>query len=119
MTDKNAVVDLDALVPPSVTIKFGGEDIEVKPPRTADVLKLGALGQKLQDVGKLSADEVDSLISELTAQIYACIPELNSKPLNTAQLLKLSQIISDMAVPPDVKELDAKGVTPGDPKPTA
>lgn len=110
------VLDLDALVPPSVTIKFGGSEIEVKPPKTGDVLRLGTLGQKLSDASEASAEDVDKLVSMLTEQIGKCIPELAGKEFNTAQLMKLVEIISKMAIPPDVKELEDRGITTDGPK---
>lgn len=110
------VLDLDALIPPSVTIKFGGNEIEVKPPQVGDVLKLGYLGQKLQDAGSLPDAEIDKLVGDLTGQVNKCIPELAGKPLSTSQLLKLVQIISDMSVPPDAAELKKRGITTDSPK---
>jgi hypothetical protein len=110
------ILDLDALVPPSVVIKFGAKEIEVKPPSLADVLKLGSLGQKMQSVGEMPDGDVDVVVSELTSHIYKCIPELENGTLNTAQLLKLVEIITAMSVPPDAKELEARGITTDSPK---
>lgn len=112
------VLDLDALIPDSVTIKFGGEEIEVLPPKTADVLKLGFLGQKMQDLGDMPDDQVETVLANLTEHVRKCIPQLAGKELNTAQLLKLVEIISAMAVPPDAKELEARGITSDTPKKT-
>lgn len=109
-------IDLDALLPVKVTISFGGEEIEISPPKTADVLKLGLLGQKLTDLGELPSEGVDKLIADMTAQIHACVPQLAGKELNLAQLLVLVGIINDMAIPPDAKELQARGITGVDPK---
>lgn len=114
MTD---VLDLDALMPPEVTIKFGDVLITIKPPRTADVLRLGYLGQKLEGAEELSEQELDKVVDDLTNHMYKCIPELANKDFNTAQLLKLVEIISEMAVPPDAKELKKRGITvDSDPK---
>lgn len=116
MSDNSEVLDLDALVPPSVTIKFGGQEIEVKPPKTNEVFRLGFLGQKLSNAQDLNDAELEKIVTDINSLIAKCIPELTGKDLNTTQLLRLVQIISDMATPPDVTQLKDKGVTPTDPK---
>ncbi len=110
------VIDLDALVPVNVTIKLGGQEIEIKPPKTVDVLRLGFLAQKLQKPDELKDNELDETLDFMTAQVKKCVPAIESHDLNTAQLLKLVQIISEMAVPPDAKELQERGISTGDPK---
>lgn len=113
------ILDLDALVPPTATIKFGGNEVVVQPPKTADVLALGSLGQKLQDVSALPEAELEKLVADMTGLLQKIIPELAGKELNTQQLLKLMELVSEMAVPPDAKELEKRGITPvgnSDPK---
>lgn len=110
------VLDLDALVPPQVTIKFGGEEIQVNPPSTIDLLRLGHLGQKLQDAEKLNEEELASAVEGLVKQVQKCIPQLQDKSLNTIQLLKLVEILSAMAVPADAVELQKRGITTDSPK---
>lgn len=112
------ILDLDALVPDSVMIKFGGEEIEVLPPKAVDVFKLGFLGQKMQDAGDMADGEMETTLANLTEHVRKCIPQLAGKELSTAQLLKLVEIISGMAVPPDTKELESRGITPDAPKKT-
>lgn len=110
------VFDLDALVPPSVTVKFNNQEITVAPPKTGDILRLGALGQKMQNINDLNENEADELINKLTEVITKCIPELKDQSLNAQQLLKLVEILSLMAMPPDVKELEERGIGVSDPK---
>jgi len=114
-----SVIDLDALIPEPATVKFGGQEIKVNPPKTADVLKLGFLGQKLQAPEDLSDEALDKLLNDLTGQVKKCIPELASAELNTAQLLKLVELISKMAMPPDAQELEDRGITVDTQKKTA
>lgn len=111
MNDEPNIIDLDSLVPQAVTVKFGGEEIEIPPPKTADILRLGFLGQKMESAGDLDAAALEGLVADLTAQVHKCIPALDGKPLNTAQLLKLIEIISKAGMPADAKELQAKGIT--------
>src|SRR4051812_48672221 len=110
------ILDLDALVPQSRLVKFSDTEIEIKPPRTADVLRLGTLGQKLQDTEALSSEQLEQLVTDLTEQVYKCVPELNSRELTTSQLLALVRIISEMATPPDQKALQEECITVADPK---
>lgn len=111
------IVDLDALVPQSVVIKFDGQEIEVKPPTLADILALGSLGQQMAKAGSLTPEQNEELTTDLTAYIKRIIPELKDKNLASYQLLKLVEIINGMSTPPEAKELEAKGIsTDTDPK---
>lgn len=110
------VLDLDALIPPSVTIKLDGAEIVIKPPKTGDLLKLGFLGQKLQISDPKNEFDSDKTVDEITEIIRRSIPELANKEINTMQLLKLMQIISEMATPPDAAELEKRGLTVDGPK---
>lgn len=104
------VIDLDDLVPPSVTVKFNNKEIEIKPPKTGDLLKLGTLGSKLKDADKASPEEVTEMIGELTAMIKTIVPELEGE-MTTNQLFKLSEIVLEMAKPTEKQELDKQKVT--------
>lgn len=107
----NTVLDLDALVPPTATIKFGGKEIVVQPPKTGDLLRLGSLGKKIEDIADAPTEEVDALIVDLTKLVQKIIPELDGVDLNTQQLLGLVSLIGQMATPPETKELESKGIT--------
>ena len=102
--------DLDALAPKSVTIHLNGEDIQVRPPSTAVMLRMGQL-KGLQNADKLSAEELDKLAVVVNEIIVAAIPELEGKDLGAAQQFKLLEIIGDLTTPPDVKELQKRGIT--------
>lgn len=116
---KDEVLDLDALVPPKATVKFNGKEIEVEPPKTGDLLRLGSLGSKMEKITDADDAEVEALVTQLTALIYKVIPQLEGAELTTPQLLGLVTLIGKMATPPEAKELEAKGITPAgtaDPK---
>lgn len=115
----NKVLDLDALVPEAATVKFGNKEIQVNPPKTSDLLKLGSLGSKLQELATMTDDEIEQTITALTEHIGKIIPELAGQELNTKQLLVLVKMVSDMAMPPDAKELDKLGITPANTSPKA
>lgn len=110
------VLDLNALIPQPRKVKFGELEIEIKPPKTADILKLGVAGQKLQNLETLKDDEVDKLVADLTANIYRMVPELNSQELTNGQLFALVGLIVEMGMPPEAEELKKRGITVDTPK---
>ena len=117
--NKPEILDLDTLVPQSTVVKWGGTEYNVKPPRTGDVLKLGAIGKKLEKPEELTDEQTITLVADLTAQIIVCIPEMADKQFTMAQLMALMQLITKMSVPKDAAELAAAGITPKDPKAAA
>lgn len=110
------ILDLNDLIPQPRIIKNGDQEFEVKPPTTAQVLKLGVLGSKMQDLANLKDDEIESLVSDLTDTIRAIIPELGATSFNTTQLMALLNLIMDMGMPKEAKELQARGITKNTPK---
>lgn len=109
----NKIVDLNELMPQGVTIKFGSpaRDIDIPQPRTGQLLRLGALGQRMQTVDTNNPDEADKLDDEMSQLLYEIIPGLNNEPLATAQKLKLFEILTEMAMPEQMDELKKKGIT--------
>lgn len=109
----NKVIDLNELLPQGVTIKFGDppRDIDIPAPRTGQLLRLGALGQKMQTVNTENPDEADALDDEMSKLLYEIIPGLNNEPLHTAQKLKLFEILTEMAMPDQMEELKKRGIT--------
>lgn len=114
----NEIVDLDDLVPPSVTIKLDGVDIEIPPPTTVNLLQLAAYSQAMaaEKIDKLSEAELAAAVDQLTQQIYKMVPAINGKPLNLSQLQKLVEILTRMGMPKEAEELEAKGISPATPK---
>lgn len=107
------VIDLDALVPPSATLKWRGGEITFNPPLVEDMLRIGQAASKIKDAHKLSADELGERLQALRELFYKHIPELKGEMLTMNQLLVLVTVVQDMATPPDVKELEARGITVG------
>jgi len=109
----NKIIDLNELMPQGVTIKFGNpaRDIDIPQPRTGQLLRLGALGQKMQSVNTENPEEADALDEEMSKLLYEVIPGLNGEPLHTAQKLKLFEILTEMAMPEQMDELKKKGIT--------
>lgn len=111
MSKADDVIDLDDLAPQPAIIKYGEEEIEVPPPKTGALLKLGTLAQKMQGATELSEEELDKAVDALTAQIWAMIPALNEKPLNLSQLQKLVAMFTKMSMPEEFKALSEQGIT--------
>lgn len=116
MSEDTSLIDLDALTPPSATIKLNGETIEIAPPSLEDVMLLGSLSQKMSKFQGEDLEKASDAIAALTKQLIKCAPKLEGQKLNTPQLLKMVQVITDISMPPDAKELRDKGITPNDPK---
>lgn len=91
------VIDLDALIPESRFVKIGEKEVEIKPPQTAQMFKLGALGQKMQSADKIPADQMESLVAEMNSLIVEIAPELEGVQLHSTQIFKLIEIIGEMA----------------------
>lgn len=115
MSDAREVLDLDALVPKPGMVKYQGKEIEVKPPTTEQILKMSALGKRLEE-GAEDSEKLVPLIGEMEAMIKELIPELAEAELTPPQLLGLGTLINRMAMPADSKALKAKGITPDSPK---
>lgn len=114
--NKRENYDLDALAPSPVVIKLGGKDINVPPPSTANILRLGFLARALGDADGEDAEKTEAAVSKLVQHLNVCIPAVRHITLNLAQIQKLVAILSDMAMPADAKELESRGITTSDPK---
>lgn len=90
------VIDLNILVPESRIVKIGDKEVEIKPPKTAQMFKLGALGQKMEKAGELPPEEMEGLVNEMTALIKEIAPELGDVELHASQVFKLIEIIGGM-----------------------
>lgn len=104
--------NLDELAPPDVTIKLGGHDLKIPPPRTGQLLKMAQLSQGMKGLDASNETEVEAKLGELTKHLETMIPGLPGDTLNFAQVQKLIIIITDMSMPKDMQELAAKGITP-------
>jgi hypothetical protein len=105
------VLDLDSLVPQPAQVKIGNQIVDVNPPSVVDMMRLGQLGGQLQNVASLSDADIEATMDKLKALIIKCIPELADHPLNMAQLLKLTELISELAMPGEATELAKRGIT--------
>jgi hypothetical protein len=106
------IIDLDALVPPSTTIKFQGQDIEVPPPSTFDFLKLSTLATDINKVDAHDDAKLQEAINSITVQIHKMIPRIAGTPLSLQQIDTLVAMFTRMSMTPEQTELKEKGITP-------
>lgn len=90
------IIDLDQLVPESRYVKIGDREVEIKPPKTVQMFKLGGLGQKMENANKLSPEEMETLVVEMDALIKEIAPELVGIELHASQVFKLIELIGSM-----------------------
>lgn len=112
------VIDIDALAPKSVKIKLGGDEFDIQPPKTVHIMRIGKAGQRLSEAleGDSTDEELDNISNELNSAIALCVPEIANKELGLGQLKKLIEILTDMSIPEEAKELKKRGISTADPK---
>lgn len=130
-------LDLDTISSQSKTIRFNGEAVEIFPPDLEELFGLQGLALKFKemDTDNMSDEEASEVFAELKGAFTRLIPPLKkameepkiitflrrlfpnwkrlqkSKSLSLAQMFALLDLIVNMAVPADVKELEKHGIT--------
>lgn len=107
------VIDLDALAPEPVVIKLNGKEFTIKPPSVEDIMRLSATASKLEKADTMDQQELEALIGKLIELLKTVAPDIADEKYTTIQLIKLVNIITEMATPPDIKELEKKGIKVG------
>lgn len=107
------ILDLDALMPKAVKIRFNGAEVEVKQPKVNVFFKLATLSDKiLQAYKDEKPDDVDSYTTETESVIKECIPELAEVNLNADQIGGLAGFLMNVCMPSQAKQLAKHGITP-------
>jgi hypothetical protein len=107
------ILDLDALMPKTVKIRFNGSEVEVKQPKVNVFFKLATLSDKiLQAYKDNNADDVDKFTTETESIIKDCIPELAETNLNADQIGGLAGFLMNVCMPSQAKQLAKHGITP-------
>lgn len=116
----NEIIDLTNIDPEPVTIKINiagaPQQIEINSPTTQQVFRLSSLGQKLAHADEMTSEELASLIDKFEAELKSVIPEIQNEQLSQHVLMKLSEIVVQMAAPKDAEELKKRKVEPTNPK---
>lgn len=111
----NSTLDLDALAPKKSSITLDGKSIAIHPPRTGQMIRVGAMGERLKKMNDIKPEEADELDRDMTALIKELVPEL-PEDLALVQKVAVLNHIASMSMPKDAKELAKKGVTVDSPK---
>lgn len=107
------VLDLDALVPAKVNIKFDNQTIEVKSPSLEQFAKMMQFSQMIEKAqGDNSPEELVKVFEQVKQFIYTFIPELTGKDLNPSQITAIFKLLADMGSPSDEMQskLEQQGI---------
>lgn len=111
-TEKDDItLDLDALAPPKVQLKFGGKTVNIEAPDLPDYAKIIALSEKMK-TGKEDFATLTVIYEEMATLIKSLIPELKETKLNFAQISSLFKLLSEIGAPSDkaIAKLKAQGI---------
>lgn len=105
-------LDLDALASEYKRVKLKGNEVKIYAPDVKQIMSMMQLGDLLKDFQKDNADPdvIKETIDKLESVLRECVSELGDMKLNIAQIFGLMNLIVNMAIPENVKELQTKGV---------
>lgn len=114
MTNERIDLDLDTLTGQSRKVKINGNVIEVFPPSVEELFKLQQLASQFKkiDTENITEDQAFDVLENLKSAFISLIPQLKDFKVNVEQLFKLLDLIVEMAVPHDLKELEKRGIKP-------
>jgi uncharacterized UPF0160 family protein len=107
-------LDLDALAPKQVQIKFSDQTIKINPPTLQQFAKIVDFTDKLEAISKTdNMAQTTAVYSDIEAYIKELIPELKDAVLNMAQILALYKLLVDLGSPTDkaMEKLMSMGVS--------
>lgn len=119
-SDEN-ILDLQALAPTSAKIKLpDGKTIEVQPPKTEQVLRIGFYSQQMREVramGEKNPDEfteemrakLQSIMDSLEEQIKIVVPDLKDYNLNLKMITTMAEFITEMGAPGEIEKAKEQG----------
>jgi hypothetical protein len=99
------ILDLDAIVPEPRKIRFEGNIITVNPPKMGELMAMFKFGRKMQDADPNTTD-YEPIMEEIKSILVKIVPELEGKEINLNQMLALSTLISQMATPTQISEVN-------------
>lgn len=119
MVDRVAV-DLDALSGKSIIVKLRGEEVELEEPALEDLFDLIRLAKVAQDADlPTEAEGIEDLAAiengfkiyeDFRSGVDKVFPVLVGKKINIRQLLKIVEIMQELAVPPELEELEKHNI---------
>lgn len=112
--DKTGVdLDLDALAPKKIQIRYKQKLIQVKPLSLEQFAKLYDLAGDMKNLSKTKGNEtLKDVMIRVEALVKETIPELKDDTLNQMQLTALINLLSELSTPQDkaLKELAKRGI---------
>ncbi|WP_438979900.1 hypothetical protein [Polynucleobacter sp.] len=120
MTDTFSL-DLDTLKPKQATVKLGGKEYSVEPPKLKTLVVLSKIATAFDKLGEgeqASDQSVVGAIADLQKALVGTIPELadDGIDLSLEQASALLKFVFEMASPPDTQALKEKGIEPAQKK---
>jgi len=115
MDDKKTGVDLDldALAPKQVQIKYKGKTIKVNPLNLEMFSKLYDLSSEMSKIKKIAdPKEILDIYGRIEAFVKEAMPEFKDEKLNNLQLTALFDLLSKLNTPQDkaLAELKKRGI---------
>jgi len=112
VTEKDDILlDLDALAPPKVQVKFNGKTIKIVPPDLPAYAKIIALSEEMKK-DKSNFTAVTVTYQKMETLVKELIPEVKEDTLNFAQISSLFKLLSEIGAPSDkaIAKLKAQGI---------
>lgn len=103
-------LDLDLLKPEAKKIRLNGSEYLAYPPTLDALIGLMKMKGKLDNIGQVDESEVEGVFADIKVALAMLITGIDKEPLTLEQLFGLIGFINDMAVPADIKAMEAKGI---------
>lgn len=108
-------LDLTNLNPKPAKIKMGDpsnpKEVTMKPPKMSTLVVIQQYGGLIDGTSdKVTAEQAERAETALKQEIYKLSPEMKEFELSNAQIMSLCNLIMDMAMPEQTKELERHGI---------
>lgn len=103
-------LDLDLLKPEPKKVRLNGKEYDAYPPSIEALFSLMSMKNKLDNIGQVDESEVEGIFNDIKKAIATLIPGIEDEQLNLQQLFALIGFINELAVPADIKAMEAKGI---------
>ena len=103
-------LDLDLLKPEPKKVRLNGKEHDAYPPSIDALFSLIRMKNKLDDIGQMNESEAEGVFNDIKGAIAMLIPGIEQEQLSLEQLFALVDFISGLAVPSDIKAMEAKGI---------
>lgn len=105
------IIDLDSLMPQTITVRMGGVEHKVNPPTVAQILVLVQLNSDLMDADSTNYEEKKAASDKVQAHLRTMIEGLPEGDLGAFQHRRLIEILLELSRPEEMQALTDKGIT--------